>query len=373
MARTIAKTYVSNAFLKLEDSKLYGIFAWSQKEADLISQRSWLVLLEIFVYEHSLEKAYQIFQEIKNNSPSLKKFVELGNYQQFLEEGIVQLGEGKITLFARGFRSFIEKDMQFELGEISHNSYYQILPELFNQVILENDLAFINTFADFIQIAEKLEKMGFLSPAILAIDWGDLKRPMPICQAFGLTRGTPVDRYYLSKFLETIHPQIQGNILEIGGTPKDKDFYQVNQGTSYRILNIEAGPGVDIVGDVHDVSIVEAESLDSIIIFNVLEHCYAPWIAVENIWTWLKKGGKCFAMVPSAIRVHATPQDYWRPLPDAFVYIFREFSQQKLSVYGNPITAIASYQGIATEELTPEELDNFHPDYPVATCIVAQK
>ena len=45
----------------------------------------------------------------------------------------------------------------------------------------------------------------------------------------------------------------------------------------------------------------------------------------------------------------------------------------KLYVYGNPITAIAGYQGIATEELTPEELDAFHPDYPVATCMVAQK
>ena len=372
MAKTIAKTYVSNAFLKIENSKLYGIFAWSQKEASLITQKSWLILLEIFVQEHSLEKAYQLFHQIKNNFIPSKKVNELENYQQFLEEGIIQLGEGKITLFARGFRSFIEKDKVIELGKLSLN-YYQVLPQLFEQVILQDDLLSIETFADFVQVVELLEKMGFLSPAIASIDWGDFKRPMPICQAFGLTRGTPVDRYYLSKFIEIVQPQIKGNILEIGGTPKDKDFYEVNQGSSYRILNIEAGPGVDIVGDVHDVSIVEKESLDSIIIFNVLEHCYAPWIAVENILTWLKPGGKCFAMVPSAIRVHATPQDYWRPLPDAFVYIFRNFSQQQLYVYGNPITAIAGYQGIATEELTPEELDNFHPDYPVATCMVAQK
>lgn len=372
MANSLAKTYVSNAFLKIENANLYGIFAWSQKEADLIPQKSWLILLEIFVYEHSLEKAYQLFQQVRNNSLLIKKNEELEKYQQFLTEGIIQLGEGKITLFARGFRSFIEKDMLFELGEFSQN-YYQVLPQLFQKIALEDDLLSIETFTDFIQVVENLEKMGFLSPAIAQINWGDLKRPMPICQAFGLTRGTPVDRYYLSQFIEKVYPQIQGNILEIGGTPKDKDFYQVNQGTSYKILNIEAGPGVDIVGDVHDPSIVEPESFDSIIIFNVLEHCYAPWIAVENIWKWLKPDGKCFAMVPSAIRVHATPQDYWRPLPDAFVYIFRNFSQQQLYVYGNPITAIAGYQGIATEELTQAELDAFHPDYPVATCMVAQK
>ena len=164
-----------------------------------------------------------------------------------------------------------------------------------------------------------------------------------------------------------------GKTLEIGGTPKDKDFYELNPGTSYQVLNIEAGLGVDIVGDVHDASILDADTFDSIIIFNVLEHCYAPWVAVENIYKWLKPGGKCFAMVPSSIRIHATPKDYWRPLPDGFVWIFRNFSQHKLYVYGNPTTVIASYHGIAVEELTTEELDAFHPDYPVATCIVAEK
>ncbi|HLO88892.1 MAG TPA: hypothetical protein VK203_28345 [Nostocaceae cyanobacterium] len=53
--------------------------------------------------------------------------------------------------------------------------------------------------------------------------------------------------------------------------------------------------------------------------------------------------------------------------------MFRNFSQEKLYIYGNPTTAIASYHGIAQEELTTEELDAFHPDYPVVTCIVAQK
>jgi hypothetical protein len=136
MANTLAKTYVSNAFLKIENFNLYGIFAWSQKEADLIPQKSWLILLEIFVYEHSLEKAYQLFQQVRNNSVPVQKIKELEEYQKFLAEGIVQLGEGKITLFARGFRSFIEKDMLFELGEFSQN-YYQVLPQLFQKFSLE--------------------------------------------------------------------------------------------------------------------------------------------------------------------------------------------------------------------------------------------
>nr|WP_238553598.1 methyltransferase domain-containing protein [Fortiea contorta] len=363
---------MTNAFLKIEDSQLYAIFAWSQRTAEIIPNQSWLTILEIFVHEHSLEKAYQIFQKIKSALIHEKVIHEISKYEQLIADAIVFLRDSSVTIFAKGFRSFIEKDMQFELGALSSETY-QVLRQLFAQYQIEDDLETIETIQDFQKIVERLENIGLLSPAKNTIDWGDLKKKVPICAAFGLTRGTPVDRYYLNKFIENIQTQITGKILEIGGTPKDKDFYQINPGNSYRILNMEAGPGVDIVGDVHDASLVEPESLDSVIIFNVLEHCYAPWIAVENIHKWLKPGGKCFAMVPNAVRVHATPVDYWRPLPDAFSWVFRNYQEQKLYVYGNPITVIASYHGIAVEELTKEELDAFHPDYPVATCIVAEK
>ncbi|WP_171816442.1 hypothetical protein [cyanobacterium endosymbiont of Epithemia turgida] len=52
-------------------------------------------------------------------------------------------------------------------------------------------------------------------------------------------------------------------------------------------------------------------------------------------------------------------------------YLFKDFSEQKLYIYGNLITLIASYHSIATEELSPEEINNFNPNYPVTICIVA--
>jgi len=368
----LTKKYTTNAFLKLEDSQLYAIFAWSQRKAEIVQIKSWLLILEIFVHAHSLEKAYEIFQKIKYSLVSEKVISELTQYQDTISDAIIFLKEGNVTVFGKGFRSFIEKEMVFELGLLSQETY-QVLLGLFSQCQLDDDLESIKTLDQFSKRVKELEIMGLLSPVKGSLDWGDLKKTVPICQAFGLTRGTPVDRYYLSKFIEDVKTQITGNILEIGGTPKDKDFYSVNLGDSYRILNMEEGPGVDIIGDVHNTSLIEPDSLDSVIIFNVLEHCYAPWIAVENIYKWLKPGGKCFAMVPSSIRLHATPFDYWRPLPDGLAWIFRNYSQQKLYVYGNPITVIASYHGIAVEELTTEELDAFHADYPVATCILAQK
>jgi SAM-dependent methyltransferase len=369
------KNYGTNIFLMSQDSEVYSIFAWSQRESLVIPNLSWLLILEILVHEHSLEKVYQIFHKIKNQEILPSVMTEIEAYQKQIlnpKDAIIFLGDNHITLLGKGFRSFIEKENQFELADLS-KATYQVLLGLFSQQKLVNDLDSIHSQDQFNQVVEKIQEIGLISPAKGTIDWGDLSRKYPICQAFGLTRGTPVDRYYLNQFIREIRPQIKGDILEIGGTPKDKDFYQIESDQSYKIVNIEPGPGVDIVGDVHDPSIIEPESIDSLIIFNVLEHCYAPWLAVENIYRWLKIGGKCFAMVPSAIRVHATPVDYWRPLPDGFKWIFRSFRDCQLYVYGNPMTVIASYHGIAVEELTREQLDAFHPDYPVATCIVASK
>ncbi|MBD2666452.1 putative methyltransferase [Richelia sinica FACHB-800] len=368
----MSRQYIPNAFLTVENSQVTAIFAWSQRSPEIIPYLSWLTILEIFVHEHDIESAYQIFQNIKVAPVNQEIESVIQGYQNLINQSIIFLSDKSLTLFAQGFRSFIEKEEEYELAPLSHNNY-QVLSQFFAQTNIKNDLDQINSIESFCQLVIYLAKIGLLSIATYTINWGDLKKSVPICQAFGITRGKPVDRYYLNQFIQEIKNQIVGNILEIGGTPKDKDFYEVNPGTSYQVMNIEPGLGIDIVGDAHDVSIIQPASFDSIVIFNVLEHCYAPWQVVENIYTWLKPGGKCFAMVPNAVRLHATPVDYWRPLPDAFAWMFRNFSQQKLYIYGNPISVIASYHGIAVEELTSAELDAFHPDFPVATCIVAQK
>ncbi|TRU96281.1 MAG: methyltransferase domain-containing protein [Microcystis wesenbergii Mw_QC_S_20081001_S30D] len=368
----MTRKYIPNAFLKIENSQVNAIFTWSQRSPEIIPYQSWLTILEIFVHEHDLESAYQIFQQVKSAPINAQVTTEIEKYQHLTNNAIIFLSDKSLTLFGKGFCGFIEKDEEYKLTPLSHNTY-QVLTQFFAKTNLINDLEQINSFESFCQLVIYLEKIGLLSVATHSLNWGDLKKSVPICHVFGLTRGKPVDRYYLNKFIQEIKPQIVGKILEIGGTSKDKDFYGINLGSSYQIMNIEPGLGIDIVGDAHDGSIIKPESFDSIITFNVLEHCYAPWQVVENIYTWLKPGGKCFVMVPSAQRLHAIPRDYWRPLPDAFAWMFRKFSQQKLYVYGNPISVIASYHGIATEELTTEELDAFHPDFPVATCIVAQK
>jgi len=229
------------------------------------------------------------------------------------------------------------------------------------------------SFDQFVNVIKRLSNDGLLTVSVGAIDFGDFKRLTPFCSEFGHSRGTPIDRYYLNKFIDEISNDVVGDALEVGGVKRNQQLYGFMRAKSYRALDISKRAGVDIVGDVHNPNIVENNSLDSVIIFNVLEHCEKPGVVVENIYNWLKDGGKVFCMVPNAQRIHGTPKDFWRPLPDAIDSIFARFPTRKLFIYGNPVATIASLMGVAAEELSSEDLDSANNEYPVATCIFAQK
>jgi hypothetical protein len=225
---------------------------------------------------------------------------------------------------------------------------------------------------EFGSLAEKLTAESLLTVPIGSIDFGDLKRERPFCPHFGHFRGTPIDRYYLDRFIDEIRDEVKGVTLEIGGSKGNKELYKFNNATTYLTMDL-GGPDLDIVGDAHDPNIIEEASLDTVVLFNVLEHCEQPWAVVDNIYRWLKPNGQVVCMVPNAQRVHRVPFDYWRILPDALNSIFSRFPKRKLHVYGNPVTVTASYYGIASEEFSREELDYYHENYPVANCIHAQK
>jgi SAM-dependent methyltransferase len=140
-----------------------------------------------------------------------------------------------------------------------------------------------------------------------------------------------------------------------------------------RTLDRNAGPGIDIVADVHDAGSVAPESLDVVLLFNVLEHCVDPAVVVDNIHGWLREGGRCFCMVPNAQRQHDAPSDYWRFSPAGLEHLFRSWSATSVRTYGSLTTVLGSYAGVAAEELDPEELARHDPAYPVATCLAATR
>src|SRR5439155_18109175 len=52
-------------------------------------------------------------------------------------------------------------------------------------------------------------------PPVGSVNLGDLDRVAPISANFGFDRGTPIDRYYIERFLEREAGHIRGRVLEV--------------------------------------------------------------------------------------------------------------------------------------------------------------
>jgi SAM-dependent methyltransferase len=76
-------------------------------------------------------------------------------------------------------------------------------------------------------------------------------------------------------------------------------------------IDIETGPGVDIVGDAHNLPF-DDESFDSVIMQAVIEHLHSPHKAVSESFRVLKKGGFLYLEVPFLQGFHADPYDFQR-------------------------------------------------------------
>jgi SAM-dependent methyltransferase len=205
------------------------------------------------------------------------------------------------------------------------------------------------------------------------LNWGDLRRGEPFCYEFGFERGTPIDRYYLDEFLGSIRHLVKGKVVEIGGVLSNREKYGFENTLTYDAVDLLESPSVNICGDVHESNLLKSGYYDTMLLFNVLEHCHTPQKVVDNIYNWLAPSGYCLAIVPNAQRIHNNPGDYWRILPDGMKTLFQNFGKVQVTTYGNPTSLIASYMGIAAEELTADELNESHPLYPVTTCLIAQK
>ncbi|MBW4562901.1 MAG: class I SAM-dependent methyltransferase [Mojavia pulchra JT2-VF2] len=363
--------YVASAFLTVKDYQVWAVFDWNQNKTQVIDKKKLLIILEIFIHEKSLEAAYQHFQEINYLPVSQSVLQKCREIYKKSGDFIVAVANKTLKVVEQGFINILNPEKQYDLDTISKETC-QVMRCLFAQETFAADEE-ISSFEAFNQSVEYLATLGLLSPAVNTLEWGDLRRNSPLCPVFGFTRGTPIDRYYLGQFIREIRHQVAGTVLELGGIVENRELYQFSHVTEYQTLDVAPRPGVTQVGDVHDLAAIAPESLDAIVVFNVLEHCHNPWVVIHNIYSWLKVGGQCFCLVPSAQRLHDMPGDYWRPLPDGMKQLFQDFSQQKLYVYGNPLTVVASFMAISAEELLSHELDNFHPDYPVVTCMVARK
>ena len=107
------------------------------------------------------------------------------------------------------------------------------------------------------------------------------------------------------------------SVLEIGSRivgpmSIDNRIYFPNA-SKYVGFDVHAAPGVDVSGDVHNLSsLVGEESIDAIYSISVLEHLQVPWLAAAEMSKTLKPGGLIFHSTLHSWPLHETPNDFWR-------------------------------------------------------------
>jgi SAM-dependent methyltransferase len=210
---------------------------------------------------------------------------------------------------------------------------------------------------------------------ILRPPWlGVLRRVEPLSK-WGADRGTPIDRWYIERFLERHRADIRGRVLEVRDSRYTSRFGTDVEGVD--ILDVEAAnPLATITADLAAADAIPAETFDCFVLTQTLQYVADLDGALRHARRILKPGGVLLATVPGISRVdtgHAD-RDLWRFTPRACSLLFAESwaaDEVEVTSAGNVLAAAAFLYGIAAEELRARRLAVHDPNYPVVVFVRA--
>ena len=235
-------------------------------------------------------------------------------------------------------------------------------------------------------------------PPVGMVRLGNLRRLNPIGASFGFFRGTPIDRYYIERFLsrhagepDYILGDIRGRVLEVGAARYARKFGRWTGEpppdpapaavAELDILHVDrSNPAATIIGDLTDADHIPSDSYDCVICTQTLLLIYDVRAAIRTLHRILKPGGVLLATEPGISKLCRPDYDlwgdYWRFTSLSMRRLFEEaFPAEGLTVesYGNVLAAVAFLHGLAAEDLKQHELDLHDPDFEVTIAIRAVK
>jgi SAM-dependent methyltransferase len=204
--------------------------------------------------------------------------------------------------------------------------------------------------------------------------WGNMRRIAPFSTAYGFDRGTPVDRYYLNRFLDGNLTLITGRVLEIQVPSYTRRF---GKGViESHTVDINPRFHTTYTCDLADASSIPTDYYDCFLAPNTLQHLLDLRAALRTMLRVVKPGGTLLASAAMLLPLIPEGGDYWRLTPEGWRGVLEaEWPQCEIAVegHGNCLSAAAAMYGLALEELKPAELDAYDPRYPVLITIRCRK
>ena len=185
------------------------------------------------------------------------------------------------------------------------------------------------------------------------------RKTEPVSPLVGIDRGTPIDRYYIERFLERHAGDVQGEVIEI----KDRENTLAT-----------------MFDDIRTLASIPDKSVDCFIITQVLQYVDDLDASARAIRRVLKLGGSALITVPTVGKLDGHEDNvaghYWRLTSDSARYVFsRAFAPDELQIesWGNARVGLSFLAGLAAEDLTRRELETRDPLYACGVCIRARR
>jgi SAM-dependent methyltransferase len=204
--------------------------------------------------------------------------------------------------------------------------------------------------------------------------WGNLRRTRPFSTSFGFDRGTPVDRYYLHKFLDANRSLVTGRVLEVQVPSYTKRFGE--DVLESHTVDINPVFRATYTCDLADSAQIPSDYYDCFLLPNTFQHIVDLHTALRTMLRVVKPGGTLLASAACLLPLIPDGGDYWRLTADGWRFVLdAEWAGCDVTVeaHGNCLAAAAVMYGLAQEELSPAELDVHDRRYPVLTTIRCRK
>lgn len=208
------------------------------------------------------------------------------------------------------------------------------------------------------------------------VNWGDLRRQQPLSERWGFDRGQPVDRYYIENFLARHSSAIGGRCIEVMNSDYTRRFGQ-DRVTHSDVVDINANNAkANIIGDLVDPDTLPAGQYDCFILTQTLSVIYDGRAVMRNCYAALKPGGTMLVTAACMCRYSPHPEDFWRLTDRSLTRLITDntdCADFEVEAHGNLVTSTAFLMGMASEELTREELDLRDFRFPIVVAARLRK
>jgi len=206
---------------------------------------------------------------------------------------------------------------------------------------------------------------------------GTVRRTRPLSDHYGRDRGTPVDRWYINRFLAAERGAIAGRVLEVLNRDYTERFgTRVDRSD---VLDVDpTNRNATIVADLAAADTIADDSFDCFVLTQTLQYIYDFEAAVGHVHRILRPGGTVLCSVPAVSRVdrHELESEYWRFTAASCTRLFSDAfagGDVRVRTHGNVLTCVAFLLGMAAEELTTRELERDDPFHPLVVTVRATK